>query len=537
MKCECVLHGVLFQKRTWMLVPLLALVLLAAGCPSPSNHAPTANDDAFVVDQDTQDNVLDVLANDDTAPDTGETLSITAAGTPGQGGTVTIDGTVLNYTPATGFEGQESFTYTISDGNGGTATATVTVTVQLWAADSTTFEVTWASDTVLIDEENLDLLVAADTENHTYTFDEAGLAARGLAVEADDVLVLHGLDVRRISTVTTDAGQLVVETASASLNEAITDGTMAWDRGIEFTPDQVKSFSFNGQAYPVPKDGTPIDLSLTIGEFTYHIQATLDGVKSDFTFTVSKEISAGIGAELVARGAIERFRSQNTYVFSGGELENAESGANGLRGEATLELVVAGSGDNYELLNLPVSVFTVPFTVGPIPVVLDIKIRFIINMIVPVDGSARVSTGFAYDSDLGFQYQGTQVTTSGGLAGHDIEEGEHQTGASGHIAAIFGVGFPRVELSLPGGLATGWAQMAFQIGGTYGTTPPCQTADATLLGSVGYQLSAFGLFGVSGVKTLFQEDRALLRTGDCPPDKYVLTEPDLALPPALFVDR
>ncbi len=45
-------------------------------------------------------------------------------------GTVVLSGTTINYTPKAGFIGQDSFTYTVSDGQGGTATATVTVNVQ-----------------------------------------------------------------------------------------------------------------------------------------------------------------------------------------------------------------------------------------------------------------------------------------------------------------------------------------------------------------------------------------------------------------------
>ena len=47
-----------------------------------------------------------------------------------QGGTVTIAGDVVQYTPATDFVGADTFEYQIDDGNNGTDSATVTVNVQ-----------------------------------------------------------------------------------------------------------------------------------------------------------------------------------------------------------------------------------------------------------------------------------------------------------------------------------------------------------------------------------------------------------------------
>ncbi|MCC6302830.1 MAG: tandem-95 repeat protein [Gammaproteobacteria bacterium] len=103
---------------------------------APINTAPVANDDdnstnftGFSVAMGSSGNPLDVLAND-SDPDVGQTLAITAVGTPAPSGSVTINGgSSLLFTPAPGFSGNASFTYTVSDGSGGTDTATVTVTV------------------------------------------------------------------------------------------------------------------------------------------------------------------------------------------------------------------------------------------------------------------------------------------------------------------------------------------------------------------------------------------------------------------------
>lgn len=91
-----------------------------------ANRGPVAVDDAIVVEQDSTDNLIAVLAND-SDPDN-DPLTITAVSAPAHG-TAVIDGGAIRYTPVAGYSGSDSFTYTISDGRGGTASATVSVTV------------------------------------------------------------------------------------------------------------------------------------------------------------------------------------------------------------------------------------------------------------------------------------------------------------------------------------------------------------------------------------------------------------------------
>ncbi len=93
-----------------------------------ANDPPAATDDVAVVAGDGGPTQIDVLGNDSTAPDAGESLAILAVGVA-TGGSVTIEGATLGYTPSAGFSGTDRFTYTIGDGHGGTATATVIVTV------------------------------------------------------------------------------------------------------------------------------------------------------------------------------------------------------------------------------------------------------------------------------------------------------------------------------------------------------------------------------------------------------------------------
>ena len=89
------------------------------------NDNPVANDDGASTDADTAV-VIDVLANDSDVEL--DTLTITSV-TLGSNGNTVNHGTDVTYTPHSGFVGEDSFTYTISDGQGGSDTATVTVMV------------------------------------------------------------------------------------------------------------------------------------------------------------------------------------------------------------------------------------------------------------------------------------------------------------------------------------------------------------------------------------------------------------------------
>ena len=97
----------------------------APASPSDGNTAPSAgNDFASVLAGETV--AVDVLDND-VDPD-GDALTLISS-TQGGHGTTTIDSNQITYTAAADFSGEDTFSYTISDGNNHTATAAVTITV------------------------------------------------------------------------------------------------------------------------------------------------------------------------------------------------------------------------------------------------------------------------------------------------------------------------------------------------------------------------------------------------------------------------
>lgn len=92
-----------------------------ADAPEASDDTATAGDDGAAV-------TIDVLDNDTTLPDVGDSLTVTDF-VQAANGTVTFENGVFLYSANPGFTGEDSFTYTVTDTDGLTDTATVHVVV------------------------------------------------------------------------------------------------------------------------------------------------------------------------------------------------------------------------------------------------------------------------------------------------------------------------------------------------------------------------------------------------------------------------
>ena len=137
---------------------------------------------------------LDVLPNDSVAPDSSGSLVIIAVGPGSAGGSISTDGSVVNYAPAANFFGQETFTYTINDTyEGNNATATVTVMV-LPANDPPTAN----DDSFTVEENSIDValdVLANDTIapdiNETLSIVNLGAASEGGSLTTDGSIVTY----------------------------------------------------------------------------------------------------------------------------------------------------------------------------------------------------------------------------------------------------------------------------------------------------------------------------------------------------------
>jgi hypothetical protein len=179
---------------------------------------PVGADDTATTPTNTPVNV-DVLDNDPSGP----SLEVTEV-TDGANGTVVIedDGTVT-YTPATGFSGIDTFTYTATDEDGQTITQSVTVTVTPVGVDDTA---TTPGETPV----NVDVL-ANDPSGPSLEVTEVTDGANGTVVIEDDGTVTYTPDPGFSGTDTftytacDDAEQCVAHTVTVTVTPVGADDT------------------------------------------------------------------------------------------------------------------------------------------------------------------------------------------------------------------------------------------------------------------------------------------------------------------------
>ncbi|MDG4548726.1 MAG: Ig-like domain-containing protein, partial [Rickettsiales bacterium] len=261
---------------------------------TPVNDAPVANTDNVTTNEDTPV-VIDVLANDDDVD--GDTLTIVSV-TDGQNGTVVIESGQVKYTPNADFNGNDSFTYTITDGNGETSTGTVNVTVNP-INDAPLAE----DDTVTTDEDTpitIDVLSNDDdVDGDALTITSVSNPASGIAQIVNGQIKytpnnnFNGTDT---FTYTVSDGNGGTDTATVTVNvDSLNDAPVALDDVVATYEDTAVAINVlindtdaDSDALTITDvtDGANGTVVIENGQVKYTPNADFNGVDT-FTYTIS----------------------------------------------------------------------------------------------------------------------------------------------------------------------------------------------------------------------------------------------------------
>ena len=139
---------------------------------TPSNDAPSAVNDTAMTDEDTTVSIA--VLNNDSDPDSGDTLFVAAVGTPVHGSASISGTTTVVYTPAQDFDGEDAFSYIVSDSH---LTDTATVTVIITPSNDAPIAV---NDTAMTNEDTTVSIAVLANDSDPDSGDTLSIIAVGL---------------------------------------------------------------------------------------------------------------------------------------------------------------------------------------------------------------------------------------------------------------------------------------------------------------------------------------------------------------------
>lgn len=380
------------------------------------------------------------------------------------------------------------------------------------------YNVTYQDNTVYLDSATTArILIDHNVESRSFTF-RSDAALSKLAVGSQLLVFRKALG--EVTSVTQQGSNVVVATKPTTLNKVFEDAEIDWEQTVRFDGNMVPQVvDKKGQAHimtPVGPDSFAVEIE--VGDHTYKIFWKMLGDDAQVDLHVEKKIQEALRARYSLSGTLHKFKTTANIRMDNGELVKFELQNPNVKGKFKMTVNCAGSGNEMVNLELPISLIKVPITVGPLVVVMDVKVQVVVQSVVPHDGSSLIDAEFAYESSAGFSFVGGQIKGLGSAGTYKIEKGsKNQTGASTAVAANFGLGFPRLEFKLfDADVMVPWVQTALLLGGDYaGGVRPCQQAKAQFIGASGVDLKLFGHTLKRNVE-LWKMERVLLKAGDCP---------------------
>ncbi|MDX1640173.1 MAG: hypothetical protein R3220_00655 [Balneolaceae bacterium] len=363
-----------------------------------------------------------------------------------------------------------------------------------------------SDETVFMNDETVEsAMTDADNDSRTYTFNKQALADAGMELKTGEVLLISKVALGRITSVEENNGQVQVKTEFAALTEAFKEDDIEWDQTFEFTDEVLEKsvMVFKGKEFVAQKDDDAceglqdgcIGWNAEVGEYTLKGRIVGQGPQAEVIVIMSKQI----GNESVVFRAESTIQSIDNYTniqIRDHETKQFDFSNPNMQGKVKLSLAAAGGGVGPDLSFGPYTMIRFPFTIGPLPVILAVKVRTVARVEVVSNASATAETSFTYGGSAGITYDGTKLIPNkkNGIDQPDI------TGGGGDLAAAIGLnvdiqwGFsaPELELQLFGNTLVPYLRPEFFLSGKLWWGPVCQNVNLRYNVSSGLDLRFLG---------------------------------------------
>jgi len=344
-------------------------------------------------------------------------------------------------------------------------------------------------------------LVGVDTASQTYTFSEEALAQAGIQLESGRVLMVDAVALRRISAVSASSGIVTVNTTAAALTDAIQEGSIEWDHALDFTPETLAT------AQLVRPDGTlvaarsgkgpgAVQFQYTAGEYTYLLDILPLNGPAQVTVQVSKTSAGRISSRFTFAGTLSQGRASGQVAIQGGQTQRFDYKNSGVQGTIDLDFAIAGDDTQDFSFQYPQPFIRFPIQVGPIPILVTLKLQVATRISVPLafQASATLKTRFQYSGDTGFEYAGGSFKNTSSMAAPSLGPSTADAAAliGGPVDAQIRLGIPRAEFGLFGNTIVPFVRVELFAGTQLYWGPVCKTAKVSYLITAGADLTFLG---------------------------------------------
>jgi hypothetical protein len=367
--------------------------------------------------------------------------------------------------------------------------------------DKSTYEVEFTENTFAVEEDVMESFISSDKESGIYKFNSD--ADDLLDLQPGKIVFFYGHSVRRVSGVSEQGSEIIVNTEYVTLNEAIKNGTIGWENKIDWSPEQ--SEVQNAALFI----GDEIFAAQETSEFKIHYEGKLQGwdlsvdlLPKDNKLTIDISASKEVGGQKVCtisgKGFISQFTNQVHFRFTDSNLDNFEMVNHGINGELEIKFAAVQLGTETAQLVIPAKI-KIPTRVYGIPVSFNLGCNLKIFPEVRGGASSQASYKLTYDSDMGFKFANNSAEANSRLNSHNMEV-TGETVSAGMITTGVGVGleFPRIEVAILGEVIVPYflyntSITTFYEPGIASNVPPCQEGKMKIKCVSGIDLKFFGV--------------------------------------------
>lgn len=326
-------------------------------------------------------------------------------------------------------------------------------------------------------------LIEADTENHTYTFDAEVLTGENVNLEPGQILLISGTALRRITSVGDSDGQVTVQTnGDVTLEEAFKEADIQWNESLQFTQAVAEKavIEFQGEKlHPNKVSEGQVEWEYKVGAFTVKGKVVAEGAQAKVTVLMQKDYPEG-GVAYKADATIQQINNSADIQIRNHETKSFRFENPGMSGKVDLTIAAAGGGVEPDLGFGPVTMFTFPFTIGPIPVVLSVHVQTVAKLTVHGKASATATSSISYNGDTGLTFDGTTYkgTIGGGIDFPIFGSGGGDSAPNGfdgyNVDTQYGFAAPVIELAMFGNTIVPYVRPEFYIGSQFHWAPICK---------------------------------------------------------------